>query len=395
MAAAYQMDEVDVPGLLAIYQNSQDRRTRQMIAQKEMERADRKEQRERDFDGAFGRYVGSGGLDGAYGSPSTDRSPAAGPSRNPIDFASGGMAGAYGGVGGGAKGLAALFENRPARPAGALTSVRSLAGGGPGAAPERGNLVPIDPDTVGMEAAPMAENAERQGERGPENLLPPAIQRLADSPNMEDRNAAFMEMARIDPKRAFQIQSDAREAALDRLKGGQEALRIAASRLASTNDDNTYRAVLADLDAQLMPLGIDLSQSVPPTHPGPEGIRKLQMLAIKEADQLAAIDREHRTAAYISDIDADNERADRNTDSLIADRSNRTRIARDRAETSAEREARLAAGGGRGGRSGGGAGGSPKTAVNQKTGERLELRGGKWVPAAQGGPTASQSGGFR
>src|SRR3546814_12451290 len=99
-------------------------------------------------------------------------------------------------------------------------------------------------------------------------------------------------MARIDPKRAFQIQSDARDASLERLKGGQEALRIAASRLASTNDDNSYRAVLADLDAQLMPLGIDISKTVPPTHPGPDGIRKLQMPAMKEAEHLAALDRE-------------------------------------------------------------------------------------------------------
>src|SRR3546814_18284445 len=71
----------------------------------------------------------------------------------------------------------------------------------------------------------------QEAPRGPENLLPPEIQRMADSPNMDDRNAAFMEMARIDPKRAFQIQSDARDASLERLKGGQEALRIAASRL--------------------------------------------------------------------------------------------------------------------------------------------------------------------
>src|SRR3546814_19783254 len=68
--------------------------------------------------------------------------------------------------------------------------------------------------------------------RSTDLLLPPEIQRMADSPNMDDRNAAFMEMARIDPKRAFQIQSDARDASLERLKGGQEALRIAASRLA-------------------------------------------------------------------------------------------------------------------------------------------------------------------
>src|SRR3546814_21134908 len=67
MIGAYQMDEVDVPGLLAIYQNSQDRRTRQIAAQKETERADRKEERERDFDDAYGRFVGSGGLEGAFG----------------------------------------------------------------------------------------------------------------------------------------------------------------------------------------------------------------------------------------------------------------------------------------------------------------------------------------
>src|SRR3546814_18227032 len=115
-------------------------------------------------------------------------------------------------------------------------------------------------------------------------------------------------MARIDPKRAFQIQSDARDASLERLKGGQEALRIAASRLASTNDDNSYRAVLADLDAQLMPLGIDISKTVPPTHPGPDGIRTLQLPPMKAAEQLAALAREARTAASLEKYDADNAR---------------------------------------------------------------------------------------
>src|SRR3546814_11185803 len=133
-------------------------------------------------------------------------------------------------------------------------------------------------------------------------------------------------MARIDPKRAFQIQSDARDASLERLKGGQEALRIAASRLASTNDDNSYRAVLADLDAQLMPLGIDISKTVPPTHPGPDGIRKLQMLAMKEAEQLAALDCEARTEQMNQNYEADNERAARQQHSQITARPDATHV---------------------------------------------------------------------
>lgn len=370
---AWDIQPVDIDGAISVFYAAQNQRARQMAAQKEMERADRKEQRERDFDDAYGRFVGSGGLEGAFGGGRT-------PGRL-IEQGAGSQPST------GLRGVVDAFSKGADR----------VSANIPNSAPTRGNLVPIDPNTVdpyagrgiGAESGVTGQEAPR----GPENLLPPEIQRMANSPNMDDRNAAFMEMARIDPKRAFQIQSDARDASLERLKGGQEALRIAASRLASTNDDNSYRAVLADLDTQLMPLGIDISKTVPPTHPGPEGIRKLQMQAMKEAEQLAALDREARTEANIANIEADNERADRNTDSLIADRGARTGIARDRAETSAERERRLAAGGGRGGRSGGG--GSPKIAVNPKTGERLELRGGKWVPAGQGGQTATPSGGFR
>src|SRR3546814_1182731 len=144
-----------------------------------------------------------------------------------------------------------------------------------------------------------------------------------------------------------------------------------------------------------MPLGIDISKTVPPTHPCPDGIRKLQMLAMKEAEQLAALDREARTEAMIENYEADNERADRNTDSLIEDRRERTRVAGRRADVSDRRETRLGNRPPAKGRAGGGSGGAPKTAVNPKTGERLELRGGKWVPAGQGGQTATPSGGFR
>lgn len=377
---AWDIQPVDIDGAISLYYAAQNNRTRQIAAQKEMERADRKEQRGRDFDDAYGRFIGAGGLAGAFGG---GRTPGRLIEQGAGSQPSSGLRGVVDAFGQGAGRIVAQMPSR---------------------LPTRGNLMPIDPNSVSGAPRPQVTLGSRSpdprdhmmtavdsADTGtPENLLPPEIERMAASPNMDDRNAAFMEMARIDPKRAFQIQSDARDAALDRLKGGQDALRIAASRLASTNDDNSYRAVLADLDAQLMPLGIDISKTVPTTHPGPEGIRKLQMLAMKEAEQLAALDREARTEAMIENYEADNARADRNTDSLIAERGERTGIQRQRAETAAERERRLGAGGGRGGRTGGAA----KTAVNPETGERLELRNGKWVPV-KGGASGNAGGRFR
>lgn len=387
----YGIRPVDVEGMLSVYYGAQDRRARQIANQRDYERQERQDQRDRDFDDAYGRFVGSGALGNVYRADDRQNVTSGDTGKimanvnaadDPVSFV-GGLRGGYGNIEGGERGLAAMVQNRPAKPAGALTSASDMMGGG--AAPLRGPIRAIDP------SAAMDAGAPDRALGSPENILPPAIQRLADSPNMDDRNAAFQEMARIDPKRAFQIQSDLRDAALDRLKGGQEALRIAASRLASTNDDNSYRAVLADLDVQLMPLGIDISKTVPPAHPGPQGIRQLQMLAMKEAEQLAALDREYRTEAMIANYDADNERADRNAESMIAEREARTGIARDRAETYRRREERIGSKPPSKGQSGGGA---PKTAVNPKTGERLELRNGKWVPAA-GGASGNAGGGFR
>src|SRR3546814_19801414 len=119
------------------------------------------------------------------------------------------------------------------------------------------------------------------------------------------------------------------------------------------------------------------------------------MLAMKEAEQLAALDREARTEAMIENYEADNERADRNTDRLIEDRRERTRVAGRRADVSDRRETRLGNRPQAQGRAGGGSGGAPKTAVSPQTGERLEQRVGKWVLAGPRGQPATPSGGFR
>jgi hypothetical protein len=109
---------------------------------------------------------------------------------------------------------------------------------------------------------------------------------------------------------------------------------------------------------------------------------------------------DRRLEADVADDEADNERADRNTDSLISDRVERRGLTargqniassdrrrgqdvasgdRRRNQDMTDRRTRESAafqGGGRRGR-----GGQVPTATNPQTGERMEFRAGKWVPA--------------
>lgn len=254
------------------------------------------------------------------------------------------------------------------------------------AAPARGAIVPVDPNNaladpsqgIGGEPSLMAPGADD----GPP--MPPEIARAAESPDMNVRNAAFKRMMQLNPIEAMKIQSSERDRHLDGMEEANKAFRFAAEALGNARDDATYKQVLARVEQAVGPLGIDIRSMVPGTHPGPDGIRELQMQALEISQRFAAIDRRFSAEARVDDIEADNERQDRNTDSIIADRGARTGIARDRASVSAERERRIAAGGGgRGGKpkKAGGGSGSPPSAVNPATGERVVFRGGKWVPA--------------
>lgn len=260
--------------------------------------------------------------------------------------------------------------------------------GAPPAGQQSGSpLVPADPNqTAGADPYAQQGISTESGVTGQhapgETPMPPAIAKAAQSPNMEARNQAFMRMAKLDPLAAMKIDSEMRDATLDRLEYADKAYRLAVARLPRVTDEASYQAVLTEVDALLQPLGMDIRQTVPANYPGPEGTRQLLMQAMEAQQQLAAMDRRFSAEARAADIEADNERADRNTDSLIADRAQRTGIQRQRAETAAARESRIGSGGGRRGgkpkRSG--RGGSAPTAINPETGERIAFRGGKWVP---------------
>jgi len=239
-----------------------------------------------------------------------------------------------------------------------------------------GAMVPVDPNAMLPDEADMIE-------RPPEadTPLPPEIARAANSSDPNARNAAFRRMMQIDPVQAMKIQSDEREHTLDAMEDSVKAFRWASEALSNAGDDATYKQILARVEQATAPLGIDIRSMVPGTHPGPEGIRQLQLQALDISQRLAAIDRRFTAEARVADIEADNERQDHNTESLIRERERRTGIAQQRAETSASRERRLSAGGGkRGGKSPAKVKPGEPVAVGPD-GSRMVVRGGQWVPA--------------
>lgn len=263
----------------------------------------------------------------------------------------------------------------------ALLPFATAAAGSPPALNALSAFVPSPPPVAASPTMPSASPSPANEAMPSAPAAGPVAAPVASAPAAAvDPEQAFHEMLAIDPVRAMQIESQGRDMVLARLRATDTAYEYAIRRIANVQDEAGYQAAITDLERQFAPLGVDLRANVPAAFPGPDGMRSLLMQALSAREQIAALDRQDRTDAYIDNINADNERADRNTDSLIADRSARTGIA-------VSREARIAAGGG--GRGGGGRnrrprrnrGGRTVTAVNPATGERIELVNGQWVPA--------------
>lgn len=160
--------------------------------------------------------------------------------------------------------------------------------------------------------------------------------RVLGTPNSE-ADAAFLDMLKQDPKAAFTIDSEMRDRAADRLKQQRDAYNLAVSRLAGVKDQQGYDAALADVQQQIAPLGVNVADHLPAQFPGLDGLRDLRLKALDAKDQLTFFLQENN-------IEADNNRQDRNTDSLITDRNERRTeqrrynearvgVARDRAAT--------------------------------------------------------------
>lgn len=143
----------------------------------------------------------------------------------------------------------------------------------------------------------------------------------ADSTSAKDR--AFLRMWEADPAKAMEIDSKLRDQALERMKVANEAYGFAIQNLANVSDEASYQAVRNGFLKQVEPLGVDIAAQIPDRYPGPDGVRSLLMRAVSAKDQIAALNQQDRTSAYIDNLEEDNDRADRDTDSRISDRVER------------------------------------------------------------------------
>lgn len=144
-------------------------------------------------------------------------------------------------------------------------------------------------------------------------------------PPQNEADEAFLQMLQVNPKKAMEIDSQLRDRAADRLKLQRDAYGFAVSRLGGATDEPSYQEALGDIQRAIEPLGVNVADHLPPSFPGADGLRRVRMTAMTAKEQLAQILNEEDTAA-------DNTRADRNTESQIADRQARTGIARERVD---------------------------------------------------------------
>lgn len=130
------------------------------------------------------------------------------------------------------------------------------------------------------------------------------------------RDRAFLKMIRIDPIKALKLRTGLRDNFVKNLKDTREVYRFGIERLSQASDEQGYQSVLAELEPMTQAIGGNLLDHVPANYPGPEGMRELLTKALDAKEQVSAFMQQ-------ANIDEDNERADRNTDSTIADRDAR------------------------------------------------------------------------
>ncbi|MXO72368.1 hypothetical protein [Alteraurantiacibacter buctensis] len=199
------------------------------------------------------------------------------------------------------------------------------------------------------------------------------------------RDRAFARMMQIDPLRAMQIESDFRERTVERLRAEREIYGFAVEALGRVNDEAGWQEAMSRFLPMVQEFGGDLSQ-IPANYPGPEAVREIMAEALPIKEQLDNFMQQ-------ANIDADNARADRNTNSLISNRDARLeetrRSNRTREGISASREERISSNQGRGGSrrgsrsTGGGSGGniptiaSPRAASNLAPGTQFRTPDGR------------------
>ncbi|HEX8413094.1 MAG TPA: hypothetical protein VF637_04320 [Sphingomicrobium sp.] len=158
--------------------------------------------------------------------------------------------------------------------------------------------------------------------------LSPGLQRLMDagSPQpqaQQGRAAALDRLSRADPELAMKAQAEERKATKEQLAIFHDLNSQAMQLMGGVSDQASYDVARRRGQALFGRYGLSLDEYQLPDQYTPEVVRGLMMQALDTDKQLTQLRQDRRLDADIEDDEADNERADRNTDSVITDRSAR------------------------------------------------------------------------
>ena len=220
---------------------------------------------------------------------------------------------------------------RSQRPTTSILASHGALGGSASGAPRIPNLASLageEGTTATLRPSGQAPDVQPSTSGTP--IIPAPDYSILGRPE-NDQDQYFLKMLETDPAKAMEVDSKLRDNMLGRLKDEHEAFGYGVARLAGVRDEATYHERRTDIIQRLGPMGIDASTVLPEQYPGEDGIAEIRMQALGVKDQISAFLNRDKADASTANIEADNARADRNTDSIIRDRGERTGIATDRA----------------------------------------------------------------
>jgi hypothetical protein len=130
------------------------------------------------------------------------------------------------------------------------------------------------------------------------------------------RDRAFLRMLQRNPEKALRLESTLRDRFVSRLKGENEVYGLAMQALGRATDQATWDEALGAVVPAAEAAGMDIFKAVPREFPGADGVMELMKRAQPIKERLNFLLRE-------ANVEADNARADRNTQSLIDTREDR------------------------------------------------------------------------
>lgn len=167
-------------------------------------------------------------------------------------------------------------------------------------------------DAAGDPSQPAPQANPQQGEPG--QRVQAMVERFGAPQDQRDK--AFLRMFARNPMEALKLQGQMRDNLVEQMKAEQTLYSVGLDLMARANDGPSWQAMRARIIPMATELGSDVSAFIPAEYPGEEAVEALMERALPAKERLDLMLRE-------ANIEADNVRADRNTDSLIDTREGR------------------------------------------------------------------------